>query len=53
MIQFPFAELKNNLPKIVGLSYISPEDLQHKIHGHETIQDYRELMIEESRTDGY
>ena len=43
---FSFVELKDKLAKTVGLSYISAEDLQDKIHGPEIIEAYRELMIE-------
>ena len=42
---FSFVELKDKLAKPVGLSYISAEDFQHKIHGPEIIEAYRELMI--------
>ena len=45
--------MKDKLAKTVGLSSISPEDLQHKKHGPEIIEGYKELMIEESQTDDY
>ena len=32
---FSFVELKFKLAKLVGLSYISSEDLKHEIHGPE------------------
>ena len=50
---FSFLQLKDKLAKTVGLSYISLEALQHNIHLPEIIEAYRELMVEESQTDGF
>ena len=38
---------------MLGLSVISPEDLQHELHGPEFIKTFRNLSIEKSQTDGY
>ena len=51
--QFSFVELKDKVAELLHLSHVSPEDLQHELHGPDTIKTYGKLSIEKSKTDGY
>ena len=51
--EFSYTQWKNNISEILGLSYISPEDLEHETYGPSFIKTYRKLSIEKSQTDGY
>ena len=45
--------MKDKVAEVLGLSAISPKDLEHEIHGPDIIKIYRSLSIEKSQTDGY
>ena len=53
MMNFHFFELKDKVAGVLGLSHISPEDLQHEIHGPDIIKTYGKLSIEKSQIEGY
>ena len=50
--ELSYTILKDKVAEVLGLSDISSEDLQHEIHGPDTIKIYRNLSIEKSQTDG-
>ena len=50
--KFSFFELKDKAAELLGLSHISPEDLQREIHGPDNIKTYRKLSLENSQTGG-
>ena len=50
--EFSFTEMKDKIAELLDLSYITPEDLEHKTQGPDFIETYRELSIKESPTDG-
>ena len=51
--EFSFTEMKDKIAKLLDLSHITPQDLEHKTRGPDIIKAYRELSTEESQTDGY
>ena len=46
-------QLRANAAEILGLSDISPEDLQHEILGPHVNKLYTKLAIAKRQTDGY
>ena len=51
--EISFGKLKDKVAEALGLSDISPEDLQHKMYGPDIIKTYEKLSIEKNQTDGY
>ena len=51
--EFSYTELKDKAAELLGLSDISPEELNPEKYGPNTIEIYRKLLIEKSETDGY
>ena len=47
-----FNELRDKVAEVLGLSDMSPDDLQHEIIGPDIIKTYRKLSMEKSHTDG-
>ena len=45
--------MKDKVAEVLGLSDISPEDLEHEIYGQDNIKIYRKLSTEKSQTDRY
>ena len=41
--EFSFAELKDKVAEVLGLSHISPEEHQHDLHGPHIIETYRKV----------
>ena len=48
--EISFTTLKDKVAEVLD---ISPEDLEHKILGPDTLKNDRSLSIEKSQTDGY
>ena len=46
-------EMKDKIAELLGLSHVTPVDLEHKTRGPDIIKAYRELSIEESQTNGF
>ena len=51
--EFSFAEFKNEVEEILGLSEFSPEDPEKESVGPHFIEAYRTIEAEKSSTDGY
>ena len=51
--EFSFTELKDKIAEILGLSSLTPEDVEHETTAPDFFTAYRGLVIEESQTDGY
>ena len=49
--EISFVKLKDKVAEALGLSDISPEDLQHKTYGPDIIKTNRKLSIEKNQTD--
>ena len=45
--------MKDKVAEVLGLSDITPEDLQHEIYGANSIQTHKKLSTEKSQADGY
>ena len=43
--EFSFTEMKHKIAELLDLSYITPEDLEHKRRGPDKIKAYRKLSI--------
>ena len=50
--EFSYDPLKDSIAEVVGLSDFSSDDLQHEIHGLDTITTYRILAIGKRQVDG-
>ena len=46
--EFSLTEMKLKIAELLGLSHITPEDLEHKTRGQHNIKAYRKLSIKES-----
>ena len=51
--EFSYNQLKDNIAEILGLSFMSHEELNHEIHGPKIIETYRKLSPEKSQTAEY
>ena len=51
--EFSYTQFKDNIAEILGLSDISPEDLQHEIRGPKFLETYTKLSTEKSQVDGF
>ena len=51
--EISFEELKDELERNLSISVITPSHFQHEMIGPRIIQDYNELRLEKSSTDGF
>ena len=51
--EFSYTQLKDKVAEVLGLSDITPEELEHEIFGPKYIEIYRKLSTEKSQTDGF
>ena len=51
--EISFFKLKDKVAEALGLSDISPEDLENELYGPDFTKTYRILLIEKSQTDDY
>ena len=51
--EFSYSQLEDNKTEMLGLSDISPQNLQHETFGIKIIENHRKPSREKSQTDGY
>ena len=49
---FSYAQLKDSVAKVLDLSDISSEDLQHELYGPDIVKSCRKLAMETNQNDG-